>query len=374
MPNTALSHPGIRYALTLLIALASGYLFTLIHMPIPWLLGPMIGTCFVSRLAPSAKLIWPGSLRNAGLIIVGYAIGLSFTHEALRVIAGQLPSMALLTSLLLLFCAMIAYAIAKLGGVSFPTALTGSIPGGLTQMVALAEETKGIDLTVVAFLQVSRLMMIVVFVPLLIFSPLTGAEHAAGLAVATVPTTASGAAATAWSALFPDILPYAVVCTGLALLGKKINFPTAFLLAPLIGAAALHLAGLHAPVLPSTVMQAAQLMIGCYVGLMLQPENLPNKARIVALAVLSGIALIAGACGLSYLLTLLHPVSNATALLSLSPGGMDQMGIIAHEIGADVSVVTCYQLFRTFFIFFAVPPLLKALFKTLSAAKNARAT
>ncbi|RKP48005.1 AbrB family transcriptional regulator [Cohnella endophytica] len=355
--STKASTSFIGYGLTLVIALVFGYLFTLIRMPIPWLLGPMIGVCLVNRLVPSAKLKWPGSVRNAGLVIVGYTIGLSFTHEALLVISGQLPSMILLTVMLLLFCALIAFAIAKIGGVSFPTALTGSIPGGLTQMVALAEETKGIDLTVVAFLQVSRLMMIVVFVPLIIFSPLTGATHSNDLPAVVAANAAN------WGDLFPDILPYAIVCTALALIGKKINFPTAFLLAPLIGAAILHLSGLHAPILPSTVMQTAQLMIGCYVGLLLSPENLPNKARIVTLALGSGVVLIIGACGLSYLMTLIHPVSTATSLLSLSPGGMDQMGIIAHEIGADVSVVTCYQLFRTFFIFFAVPPLLRILFK-----------
>jgi uncharacterized protein len=46
------------------------------------------------------------------------------------------------------------------------------------------------------------------------------------------------------------------------------------------------------------------------------------------------------------------------------------MGIIAHEINADVSIVTCYQLFRTFFIFFAVPPLLRAIFGRLGRSKS----
>jgi uncharacterized membrane protein AbrB (regulator of aidB expression) len=53
----------------------------------------------------------------------------------------------------------------------------------------------------------------------------------------------------------------------------------------------------------------------------------------------SGFILIAGALGLSLLLTKLQPVSQATALLSLAPGGMDQMGIIAHEVNADLSMV-----------------------------------
>jgi uncharacterized membrane protein AbrB (regulator of aidB expression) len=43
---------------------------------------------------------------------------------------------------------------------------------------------------------------------------------------------------------------------------------------------------------------------------------------------------------------------------------MDQMGIIAKEVNADLSVVICYQLFRTLFIFLVVPSLIKFIFRS----------
>lgn len=92
-------------------------------------------------------------------------------------------------------------------------------------------------------------------------------------------------------------------------------------------------------------------MIGAYIGLLLKPGKLTQKLRTITLAATSGLLLIAVACGLSELLAMLHTVSPATALLSLAPGGMDQMGILAHEIDADLSMVAGYQLFRTFFLF-----------------------
>jgi len=351
------------FAITLIIAVLSALLFTLIHMPIPWLLGPMIGVCAAAKIVKSYTFYWPGFVRNAGLIIVGYALGIAFTQDTLTEIARQLPAMVLMTSLLLLLCGLIAYGVSKATGISYATALTGSIPGGLSQMVTVAEETKGIDLTVVTFLQVSRLMMIVVFIPIIVYSPWLDLAGSGSSTTAAVAETI--ASPRSWSGLWPSIILYGVVCTGLSLLANKINFPTAFLLPPLIAAAALHLGGVTAPELPSPILAAAQLMIGCYVGLLLKPENLPNKPKLITVAVLSGIVLIAGACGLSYLLTRLHSMTAATSLLSLSPGGMDQMGIIAHEISANVSIVSCYQLFRTFFIFLAVPPLLRVLFRRL---------
>jgi uncharacterized protein len=353
--------------LTLVIAVISGYLFTLARMPIPWLLGPMIGVCACARIVKSLTLYWPGAARNAGLIIVGYAIGIAFTKDTLSEIARQLPTMVLMTTLLLLLCALIAYGVSKVTGIPYPTTLMGSIPGGLSQIVSLAEETRGINLTVVTFLQVSRLMMIVIFVPIIIFGPWLDTSTSGAAESAIAATVQSSRL---WSELLPDILPYAVLCTGLALLAHRVNFPTAFMLAPLIVAAILHLSGLTAPALPSPILGVAQVMIGCYVGLLLKPENLPNKPRLITVAIVSGIVLIASACGLSYLLTRVHTMSLSTSLLSLSPGGMDQMGIIAHEINANVSIVSCYQLFRTFFIFFAVPPLLRVLFRRLRKSEE----
>nr|WP_233567863.1 AbrB family transcriptional regulator [Cohnella faecalis] len=229
-----------RTTWTLFVAIVSGLLFDLIHMPIPWLLGPMLGTLAVSKGIKSIPMFWPGSVRNAGLIIVGYSIGISFTLETLKEIGRQLPAMALMTLLLLLLCLLIAILAARLTDIPFPTVLTGCIPGGLTQIVSLAEETKGIDVTIVTFLQVTRLMMIVVFIPILAFGPLFGsvAEAGAGIGASAVDTVSSAS-----SALFPEIAVYAVVCTGCALIGQKIRFPTAFLLGPMIAAAVLHISG-----------------------------------------------------------------------------------------------------------------------------------
>jgi membrane AbrB-like protein len=341
------------------LAVIGGFLFQWIHCPIPWLLGPMIVVFIGSRLSKTIKPVWPGPMRDTGMAIIGYLLGLSFTLETFKEIGKQLPSMILLTALLLVCTYLIAWSGAKLTGLDFPTVLLGSIPGGLTQMVALAQEVKGIDLTVVTFLQISRIIMILFFVPLLIFSPLFGTSLHHSL------TATASAATVSWGGLFPHILVYAVVCTGFALLWKKIKFPTAFLLGPMVATIALHLSGFSGLALPSSLVSFSQLLIGGYLGLMLKPENLKNKFKIILLALLSGMALLGCSVVLSLLLTQLHAIPMSTSFLSLSPGGMDQMGIIAKEVNADLSFVSCYQLFRTLFIFLAVPPVLKVLFKAM---------
>src|SRR5699024_11110243 len=117
------------------------------------------------------------------------------------------------------------------------------------------------------------------------------------------------------------------------------------------------------PHVPQAMINAAALMIGTYVGLMLKTNQIANKTKKIGLEVGSGVMLLFDLIILSMLLTKLQPIYKATGLIMLAAGGMDQMGIIAHEIGADLSIVSGYQLFRTFFIYFAVPPLLKLIFK-----------
>lgn len=348
---------GFNFVITLATAVGGGFVFYLLNAPVPWLLGPMIGVLIGSNIW-KGKYGWPGQIRNSGMIIVGYTIGLSMTGTALREMGEQLPTMCLMTVILLLLCGGIAYAVSKLSDTDFKTALLGSIPGGLSQVLALAEETKGVNLTVVTVTQVVRLMIIVIGIPLLVFSPIFGQVHDPGAAAASIAAKHND-----WAGLFPNILIFAPACAICAVAGNRINFPTAFLLGPAIATAILQGIGLHGPSLPSGLISAAQLMIGTYVGLLLKPDKLQRKLRTFAFAIGSGLVLMLGAWGLSELMTLLHPVSRSTALLSLAPGGMDQMGILAHEINAELSMVSGYQLFRTFFIFFAVPPLLRLLFR-----------
>jgi len=346
----------LRFSITMLTAFIGGLVFSVIHTPIPWLLGPMAAVLIGSRFS-KIQFYWPAYIRDTGLIIVGYSIGLSFTKEALLQITAKLPSMLLMTVLLICFCAGIAFVVSKLTGVDYPTVLTGSIPGGLSQMIIFAEEMKGIDITTVTFLQVARLMMIIFFVPFLILGPLfshTPTHSALDLTEKTVQYTVP---------LFPNIILFALICVLCAFLAKRLKFPTPFILGPIVGTAVATISGLHGPALTPPILDVSQFMIGGYIGLLLKPEKLEHKAKIITLALLSGLLMILGSVGLGLLLVHFYDITPSTSLLSLAPGGMDQMAILAYEVHADLSMVTGYQLFRLFFIYFAIPPLLRLFFR-----------
>jgi uncharacterized protein len=345
-----------RFLITLLIAIIGGSIFAVLHIPVPWLLGPMTAILIFSKIF-KASFYWPVKIRDTGLIIFGYSMGLSFTKEGLMNIIYQLPMMFIFTFITLTICSLLAFFVSKLSGVNFPTVLTGSIPGGLTQMVYFAEETKGIDVSIVTFLQVIRLLVIIFVIPLLVFSPVFGGQHSSSSGNLNQSFGFSG------NNVFPEIFIYAIAVLIFAFLGKKIKSPTPFLLGPIIGTVILNLSGLHGPVLPASIIDLSQLMISVYIGLMMRPEKLKHNKKIWWLSILSGSILVSSTLLLSRILLNFYDISEVTSFLSLAPGGMDQMGIIAHEVNGNMTFVAGFQMFRLLFIYFAVPPLLRWIFQ-----------
>lgn len=354
----------VRLLITTVIGIIGGFLFIRIHMPLPWVLGPMTALLIGSKLC-KFQFYFPCRIRNWGLIIVGYSSGVAFNRDTLIQIIQQLPWMITFTIGLLAFCAALAALVSKLTGIDYPTTLTGCIPGGLSQMVVLGEEIEGMDLTIITFFQVTRLMLIVFCVPLLIYSPLYSVDKSGSTAVVQ-------AAAASMDMLVPKIILFAIISILCALLAKKLKFPTAYLLGPILGIAFLNIVGFHGPAVPPILLIIAQISMGCYLGLLLKPENLQNKVKIISLSILNGILAVSFSLGLSYILVKFHGLGGTTGFLSLAPGGADQMGIIASVIGADVPVVVSYQLFRMLFINIAIPPMIKRFYRFYTKVKNTR--
>ena len=347
---------SVQLGTSFIAAFIGGWLFTLIHAPIPWLLGPMTAMLLVSR-TKIMTFIWPKALRDTGLVIVGYSIGLSFTYEAFADISRHLPSMLLLTCFIILMCSCIAFLVSKISGIDYPTALTSSIPGGLSQIVVFAEEVKVINLTIVTFFHVTRVILVVFLFPFLVFNSAFTEEEA------EVVNALSSMNALQWEDLFPNIFFFAVICVMAAKLAKKWGVPAPFFLGPVFAVMVLTLCGLEGPALPLDLLDVSKFLVGGYIGLLLKSEKIVNKKKMIPLAFLSSFLLICTTLACSVFLANQHNLSYITSFLSLAPGGMDQMGIIAHEVDADLSTVASYQLFRMLFIYIAIPPMLRLVLK-----------
>lgn len=341
----------LRFMETFLISLAGGLLFCLLHLPLPWLLGPLTAA-MLWHLAAGRNLFWPVQLRNSGLVILGYMLGSSFTTGTVHQIIKQLPAMMFATASTVLFSLFIGYLVCRRTGISLSTGIIGSVPGGLTQMVVLSEEIADTDLTVVTFMQTIRLLSTVFIVPFIVIHGLAGDSRQA--VDAGTASMYSSAAHTPWNALL-----FAAIVLIAAWAAVKISLPTPFLLGPLVGSAALVLAGFQAPNTPSFLVIVSQLCIGAYLGLSIRPASLENWRKLLPYTLAGSIAVVFFSLGVGLLLTRLYHLDLTSAFLGTSPGGMGEMGLTAVLVSANVSLVTAYQMFRLLFILFVMPLLLK---------------
>lgn len=346
-----LLHKFIQIAKTASIGFLGALLFILIHTPVPYLLGPMTAILIANRFF-TFNLYWPKQLQNSSLIVIGYSLGITFNQTVLKAMMEHIPLMVILTTLLFAISFILALLISKLGEIDYPTALTSSVPGGLTQIVVFAQDMEGIDLSTVTFFHSIRVIMIVFLVPFVVHLPFLQHAHQTESTISKIPTTIDSFNGT-------HFFVYILLCTIAALLAKRAKIPAPFLLGPIIVTILCNLGHLTPSSLPPYLLNICQLIVGIHIGLLLHPETIKHKTRLFILAITSSMILVTIAFLMDvFIMKEFQHTTLITGFLSLAPGGMDQMGIIAHEVKADVATVTIYQLFRILYIYILIPPVL----------------
>jgi len=336
---------------TFLIAAAGGFLFSLLRLPLPWMLGPLAAT-IIYHSASGGRARWPVQFRNLGLIVIGYSMGRTVTLETTREILANLPAMFAVTFFTLLFCLGIGYITHRRAGISLASSMLGSIPGGLAQMVLMTEEIEDADITVVTFLQITRVLAVVFSVPFI-------AAYGTGPLPGGLPAPMTATGPQGLTAVLPALLA-APLGAGLAFLLKM---PMPCLLGPIFATAAAVLIGFPAPPVPPPLMNLALILFGTYFGIMITVESLRKLGKVLPYAVGGAAALLAFTYLLGLGLTFLTPANLLTTFLSTAPGGLSEVGVVALALNADVAFIMAYQLFRIFSILLLLPPLLRRRFR-----------
>ena len=138
---------------------ASGLAMRVMHMPNPWFLGAlaMVVALTVQEVHLSAM---PGPLSNAAQLLIGCSLGARFDQQFMR----SAPRFVLVVSASILgaifISALFGAALAKLGGLSLPTMVLATAPGGVAEMCITAKVLQlGVPLVTAA--QVTRVIILV---------------------------------------------------------------------------------------------------------------------------------------------------------------------------------------------------------------------
>lgn len=340
----------MAYLRTLIAALFGGILFSCLHAPLPWTLGP-VTIVALTGLIQKHPMTWSLKIRNAALVLLGYAMGRPFTAETLQAIVSQLPLMLLATLVTVSAGVLTGWLMYRRTKLDFTTCLLGCVPGGLSQMVVLAAEMKDVDLTAVTIMQTLRMLSVVFVIPFLTIHVLSGGgmPEPAGM-------TGDAAADTATILLFA-----AAAVTGAAA-GRIMHLPTATMLGPILATAGLVAAtGMTAPAVPQPLLYAAQLCVGAYIGASMELQRIVSYHGMGPVLFGGVLMVLAVSMGMGMAVSMMTGETLATSFLSTAPGGLTEMGITALTVGANISTMTAYQLTRLLFIMLVFPYVARSL-------------
>jgi uncharacterized protein len=327
---------GLKVVATLLLAGAAARVCVALNTPIPWMMGPMLAVAMVSTLgAPTASYL---PLRHAGQWVIGLALGLYFTPEVGRLIAGLWWAVVLGVAWALLLGAGFASWLHRVNqphmpGLQQATTFFASAIGGASEMTLLAERHGG-HTALVAAAHSLRVLMVTLSIPFAItFSGVTGVDAA----VLQPPP----------GVVNLEGLMVLGVCSGLGIaLMVRLRRANPWFIGALLCSSCITLAGGSLSALPGWLTNAAQLLIGVSLGVRFTPDFLHTAPRWMASVALGTLGLMLLCAGFAGLLALAIDLPVATLVLSTSPGGIAEMAITAKVLQLGVPVVTAFQVCR----------------------------
>lgn len=332
-----------------LLAIILGFVLQSIHMILPWLFGPIFASLIVIKVL-KRTIKWPTWLGNIGLLILGIQMGSTFTPNVLHDIKDEWIQIILMSVCILILALIVSIAFRKIANVTFETALLSAIPGALSQMVIMAEENKKADLLIVTLTQTSRIMFVVILVP--IISSIYGNDGTASGEIEKAPFI--------FTALdFTGLFVLLIGIIALYFIFYKLKVPVPQLLAPIFVLLVWNLYTGQIFSLDYPIIVVAQVLFGIRIGVQISDliNNLTRKT-IFAIA-FQNVSLIIGAFVLVFVFELFIDDNINDLFLSAAPGGMAQIIVVALETGGDVAMISSYHIFRIFFILLIVAPLIK---------------
>lgn len=343
----------LNQLILLVTAIIVSIVFYFAHILLPFMFGPIIAALLVVKVF-KLEVVWPFWLSQIGLILLGVQIGTTFTTEVMNDIKDDWFIIILVTVLLIMLSLLIAYFFKKIARVNTETAILSVIPGALSQMLIMAEESKKANILVVSLTQTSRVIFVVILVPFISFLFSNSANNTESVAKVTPLTNALN---------LPQILFLGVMIALVYMVMSKINFPTKQLLAPIIVLVIWNLVTHINFTLDNYVLASAQVIYMIRIGLQIANLLGDLKGRIAVAIIYQNVFLIIGAFVMVYIIHLFTHSSINELFLGGAPGGMSQIVLVAIATGADVAMISSFHIFRIFFILFIVAPIISFFLK-----------
>ncbi|NWH08763.1 MAG: AbrB family transcriptional regulator [Alphaproteobacteria bacterium] len=342
---------------TLALGAAGGGIFFWLHLPLAWLMGAMLAV--TAAALSGQRMVIPLGWRNVMIAILGVMLGSAFSPALIdRLLAWSL-SVAILLAVMALMTAGAYQIFRRIGRYDPVAAYFAATPGGLGEM-AMIGESLGADIRIISLVHATRILLTVISIPLF-FSTLGGMTIPPMPAQVTTIFNLDGLDA---------LILIGCIIAG-SFVGRRLKWPAANLVGPMVFSAALHLSGLSGATPPREIIALAQIVIGAAIGCRFVGLDLRTAREAAGLSLLSTIWMLSIAGAASALSYLLLGTPVAASFLAMAPGGLTEMSLIALSLHLETAFVSTMHIVRIALIVVAAPMLFHAIRDRLGRGDDA---
>lgn len=335
--------------LALLIGVICGVGGNALGLPLPWMLGPMIGTT-IAALA-HMPIAAPDKLRPVVIPIIGVMLGSAITADILSQL-GEWTTTLVILPVFLSCAAAASYSVYRyVGKYDRVTAFYASMPGGLNEMLIMGQEAGG-DERRIAMAHAARVLFVILFVAAY-FGLFYGVS--------------SGSGTSSWIALNALTVKDYVILGLCALLGipfgKVARLPAAPVFGPMILSGIAHVVGIVTIAPPTMMVIAAQIVIGTIIGARFIGATIQSVGRDFSLAIMATFLMLVVAVIFAQIIATLIGMPMTQAFLAFSPGGLTEMSLLTLAIGQDIAFVSVTHIVRITLVIAIAPAVFRLILR-----------
>ena len=336
-----------KFLIVILIGIPSAIIADYFHLPLAWMLGPMIT---ISILALSGlKIKMPKLALSFILIILGLHIGNYIDKNLINQMIDWIWTSVIMLGYIIICILIVSKYLQKFSGYNEKAAIFSAAPGALGPLMILAEQEKT-DLSQVATSHLIRLIIIITVIPFIIVNNITS-------------ETVKLDEFNYLSQNHFHLILLLVVSIFFIFLFDKLKIPAALLSGTLFASGFLQISEVASYKLPDASINFCLLILGASVGCRFAEKTFKEVANnsfhsLIATTILVVLGLIA-----AFLASLFVDNNILTLILSFSPGGIYEVAVIAIAFDLEPDFVAFHHIIRLLFILFIVPVILRILNK-----------
>lgn len=344
--------------LVFLVASIGGVLAKKFKIPSGFLIGSLVFSAFCNIFLLNYN--FPVSLKFFSKILAGAVIGMRIERKDVENFKKMLKPLVFLMFGMFSYTLILAFLIYKFTNIDLITALFACTPGGLADMVLIAE-VYGANVPQVTLIQTVRLISIIcIFPPLCTKIIRKNQEN-----LHENHETSTEITKKQYEITKTEIFPMFLLATFGAFLGHITNIPAGDMLGSMFATILFRFSGKKG-YLPQFLKNFLLISVGVMIGENITKDSVLDLVEIIDIALISVFFVINFGFLMGFLLHKLCKIDLVTAILGSAPGGVQEMVIIADDLNAKLSDVATMQVFRVILVLTVFPFLIQMLVKIVA--------